>query len=445
MTHIIHRSLRSTPRVATSASGVHIYDKEGKAYLDACGGAAVSCLGHAHPDVLAAMHAQIDKLAYAHTGFFTSEVSEALADHLAAHAPSGLNQVYFVSGGSEAMEAALKLARQYFVEIGQPERTLFIARRQSYHGNTLGALAVGGNEWRRKQFAPLLVDVGRVSPCYEYRDRLANESQDAYTRRLLQELEDKILELDPQRVIGFCAETVVGATAGALPPTPGYFKGVREICDHHGILYIADEVMCGMGRTGVLYAVEQEGVVPDMMAIAKGLGGGYQPIGALLVQERLVETIRQGSGMFQHGHTYIGHSTACAAALAVQQVIQHDNLLPQVRVRGESLQRLLRERLGNHPHVGDIRGRGLFAGVELVHDRISKAPFDPAHKLHAKIKAQAMANGLMVYPMGGTIDGNLGDHVLLAPPFIVTEQHIEQIVDLLGQSIDQALASLESA
>lgn len=442
MTHIIHRNLRSTPLVATGASGVHIFDSSGKAYLDACGGAAVSCLGHAHPDVLSAMHAQIDKLAYAHTGFFTSEVSEALADHLAAHAPAGLNQVYFVSGGSEAMETALKMARQYFVEIGQPERTLFIARRQSYHGNTLGALAVGGNEWRRKQFAPLLVDVGRVSPCYEYRDRLASETQEDYTRRLLQELEDKIIEMGPHRVIGFCAETVVGATAGAVPPTPGYFKGVREICDRYGILYIADEVMCGMGRTGTLYAVEQDGVVPDMVAIAKGLGGGYQPIGALLVHERLVDAIRQGSGLFQHGHTYIGHPTACAAALAVQQVIQRDRLMPQVQARGRYLQRLLCERLGDHPNVGDIRGRGLFVGVELVRDRATKATFDPALKLHARIKAQAMNNGLMVYPMGGTIDGLQGDHVLLAPPFIVTESHVEQIVDLLAQSIDQSLQSL---
>lgn len=442
MTHIIHRNLRSTPLVATGASGVHIFDSSGKAYLDACGGAAVSCLGHAHPDVLSAMHAQIDKLAYAHTGFFTSEVSEALADHLAAHAPTGLNQVYFVSGGSEAMETALKMARQYFVEIGQPERTLFIARRQSYHGNTLGALAVGGNEWRRKQFAPLLVDVGRVSPCYEYRDRLSSETQEDYTRRLLQELEDKIIEMGPHRVIGFCAETVVGATAGAVPPTPGYFKGVREICDRYGILYIADEVMCGMGRTGTLYAVEQDGVVPDMVAIAKGLGGGYQPIGALLVHERLVDAIRQGSGLFQHGHTYIGHPTACAAALAVQQVIQRDQLMPQVQARGRYLQRLLCERLGDHPNVGDIRGRGLFIGVELVRDRATKITFDPTLKLHARIKAQAMNNGLMVYPMGGTIDGLQGDHVLLAPPFIVTESHVEQIVDLLAQSIDQSLQSL---
>jgi len=269
------------PRVAAGASGVHIVDREGKRYIDASGGAAVSCLGHAHPDVLAALHRQLDTLAYAHTSFFTSEVSEALADHLVQHAPEGLDQVYFVSGGSEAVEAALKLARQYFVEIGQPQRTLFVARRQSYHGNTLGALAVGGNEWRRRQFAPLLMDVGRVAPCYEYRDRRGDESRDAYTQRLLDELDAEFQRLGPDRVIAFVAETVVGATMGAVPPTPGYFKGVRALCDRYGILYIADEVMCGMGRTGTLYAVEQEGVVPDLITIAKGLGGGYQPIGAL--------------------------------------------------------------------------------------------------------------------------------------------------------------------
>ncbi|RJF96246.1 aspartate aminotransferase family protein [Noviherbaspirillum saxi] len=442
MTHIIHRNLRTTPPVAAGAKGIHIFDSAGKAYLDACGGAAVSCLGHAHPNVVAAMHAQIDKLAYAHTGFFTSEVSEQLADHLVAHAPKGLDNVYFVSGGSEAMEAALKLARQYFVEIGQPERTVFIARRQSYHGNTLGALAVGGNEWRRKQFAPLLVDVARVSPCYEYRDRRDDETPEQYTRRLLKELEDKILEVGPERVIGFCAETVVGATAGAVPPTQGYFKGVRELCNRYGILYIADEVMCGMGRTGTLYAVEQDGVVPDILAIAKGLGGGYQPIGALLASERIMDPIRNGSGLFQHGHTYIGHATACAAALAVQQVIQRDQLMSRVRILGEHMRTSLEQRLGDHPNVGDIRGRGLFMGVELVKDRATKMPFDPDLKLHAKIKAQAMNNGLMIYPMGGTIDGQRGDHILLAPPFIMTKSDIDQVVDLLATSVEQAIPAL---
>ncbi|MFC5519523.1 aspartate aminotransferase family protein [Polaromonas jejuensis] len=441
MSHIIHRSLQSTPLTAVGARGIHIMDAQGKAYIDASGGAAVSCLGHAHPDVLAAMHAQTDKLAYAHTSFFTSEASEELASHLAAHAPRGMDKVYFTSGGSESVEAALKLARQYFVEIGQPERTLFVARGQSYHGNTLGALAVGGNEWRRRQFAPLLMDVGRVSPCYEYRGRQDGESQDAYTQRLLQELDAKFQEIGPQRVIAFVAEPVVGATLGAVPPTPGYFKGVRELCDRYGILFIADEVMCGMGRTGTLHAVEQEGVVPDLMTIAKGLGGGYQPIGAVLVRAEIIEAIRQGSGLFQHGHTYIGHPMATAAALAVQKVIQRDQLMPQVRSRGAYLMRALQAKFGQHPHVGDIRGRGLFCGIELVRDRASKATFDPELKLHARIKAQALANGLLVYPMGGTVDGRHGDHVLLAPPFIVSEADVDQIVNRLATSIAQVLAA----
>jgi adenosylmethionine-8-amino-7-oxononanoate aminotransferase len=442
MTHVIHRSLRATPPVAVAAEGVHIVDASGKSYLDACGGAAVSCLGHAHPEVLAAMHAQIDKLAYAHTAFFTSEASEALADQLARTAPSGLDQVYFVSGGSEAIESSLKLARQHFVEIGQPERTTFVARRQSYHGNTLGALAVGGNEWRRRQFAPLLIGAGRVSPCYEYRDRANGESQDAYTARLLAELEREFERIGSERVIAFVAEPVVGATLGAVPPTPGYFAGVRALCDRHGILLIADEVMCGMGRTGTLHALEQEGVVPDLMAIAKGLGGGYQAIGAVLAPARVIDPLRKGSGMFQHGHTYLGHPTAAAAALAVQRVIERDHLLEQVQERGAYLRRALDDRFGEHANVGDIRGRGLFVGVELVHDRASRAPFNPDLKLHARVKAEALANGLIVYPMGGTIDGRRGDHVLIAPPFIVSEAQLDEVVDRLATAIDAALGGI---
>ncbi|MDR1710136.1 MAG: aspartate aminotransferase family protein [Candidatus Accumulibacter sp.] len=438
MSHIIHRSLLSTPLVADTASGMYFVDKQGKKYLDACGGAAVSCLGHGHPDVLAAIHAQVDKLAYAHTSFFTSEVSEELADFLAKAAPPGVDEVYFVSGGSEAIEGALKFARQYFVEIGQPERTRFVARRQSYHGNTLGALAVGGNEWRKKQFGPLLIDVGRVSPCYEYRDRRDGESQEDYTRRLLAEIDAKFQELGPQNVIAFVAETVVGATAGALPPTPGYFKGIRELCDRYGILLIADEVMCGMGRTGTLFALEQENVVPDLVTIAKGLGGGYQPIGAFMTRSSFVDAMRKGSGLFQHGHTYIGHAVACAAAMAVQKVVQRDNLLAAVRENGRYFMNGLKEHLGSHPFVGDIRGRGFFVGIELVQDREKKTPFDPAHKLHAKVKSQALSNGLMVYPMGGTIDGRQGDHILLAPPFIAARADLDKIVDILSASIQQA-------
>ncbi len=441
MSHVIHRSLAHVPLVAVGGKGVELFDQAGKAYLDASGGAAVSCLGHAHPDVLAAMHRQLDQLAYAHTSFFTTEVQEALADHLVAHAPAGMTDVYFVSGGSEAVEAALKMARQYFVEIGQPQRTHFVARRQSYHGNTLGALAVGGNEWRRKQFAPILMDVGRVAPAYEYRDRLDGESQPAYVARLLAEIDAKFQALGPGNVIAFVAEPVVGATLGAVAAPPGYWQGLRALCDRYGILLIADEVMCGMGRTGTLHAVEQEGISPDLMTIAKGLGGGYQPIGAVLAQRKIVEAMRSGSGMFQHGHTYIGHAMAAAAALAVQQVIQRDQLLPQVLARGAYLQKQLHARFDAHPHVGDIRGRGLFWGVELVQDRSSKATFDPAFKLHAKVKAQAMAHGLLCYPMGGTIDGLHGDHVLLAPPFISSEAELDQVVERLGDAIDTVLAT----
>lgn len=439
MTHIIHRSLLSTPRMAQTASGITITDTSGKSYIDASGGAAVSCLGHAHPDVLAAMHAQLDQIAYAHTSFFTTAVAEELADHLAAHAPAGLNNVYFVSGGSEAVEAALKMARQHFVEIGQPQRTRFVARRQSYHGNTLGALAVGGNEWRRKQFAPLLIDVGRVSAAYAYRDQREDETPEQYGQRLVAEIDAKFQELGPDTILAFVAEPVVGATAGALTAPPGYFKGVRELCDRYGILFIADEVMCGMGRTGTLHAIEQEGVVPDLMTIAKGLGGGYQPIGAVLARDHVVQSMRRGSGLFQHGHTYLGHPMAAAAALAVQKVIQRDNLLANVRQRGDDLRQMLQDSLGNHPHVGDIRGRGLFMAVELVQDRATKQPFDPKRKLHAAIKAQAMEHGLLCYPMGGTIDGQFGDHVLLAPPFIVTRDDVEQIVARLAKAIDAGL------
>ena len=444
-TKIIHRSLRGSLPFAASAQGMYVTDREGKRYIDASGGAAVSCLGHGHPEVLAAMHAQIDKVAYAHTSFFTTEVAEELADNLVAHAPAGIGHVYLVSGGSEAMEAALKMARQYFVETGEPERSMFIARRQSYHGNTLGALAVGGNLWRRKQFAPLLIDVGRVSPCYEYRDRRDGETPEQYGERLATELEAEIQRVGPKRVIAFVAETVVGATMGAVPAVPGYFKRIREACDRHGILLIADEVMCGMGRTGTLHAVEQEDIAPDLMAIAKGLGGGYQPIGAVLASERIVDAMRKGSGLFQHGHTYIGHPVAAAAALAVQKVIEREGLLAQVRARGGYLERKLREALGQHPHVGDIRGRGLFRGVELVQDRATKRTFDPALKLHAKVKASAMELGLMCYPMGGTIDGERGDHILLAPPFIASEAHIDEIVGKLARAIESGTGALKRA
>lgn len=441
MTHVLHRHLQQTPPLAVAAQGLWIRDGQGRRYLDASGGAAVSSLGHGHPEVIAAMHAQIDRLAYAHTSFFSTEVAEALAEELISQAPAGMSHVYLVSGGSEAVESALKMARQYFVEIGQPQRTRFIARRQSYHGNTLGALAVGGNAWRREPFAPILVEATHVAPCYPYREQRPDETPEAYGLRLAAELEATIVAEGAERVIAFVAETVGGATAGVLTPVPGYFKAVREVCDRHGVLLILDEVMCGMGRTGSLFACEQEGVVPDLVTIAKGLGGGYQPIGAVLAQRRIVEAMSAGSGFFQHGHTYLGHPVACAAALAVQQVIRRDGLLAKVREDGSVFEQMLQAALGASPHVGDIRGRGFFWGIELVQERATKTPFDPALKLHARVKKEAMALGLLCYPMGGTVDGRQGDHVLLAPPYIASHAELQQIAELLAAAIERATAA----
>lgn len=442
MTHILHRAANAVMPVAVRGKGIELFDRNGASYIDASGGAAVSCLGHSHPDVLAALHKQLDTLAYAHTAFFTTDIAERLADRLIEDAPSGLDHVYLLSGGSEAIEAALKMARQYFVEKGEPQRRHIIARRQSFHGNTLGALATGGNEWRRSQFRPLLIETHHIDPCYAYRLQDAGESDTAYAARAAQALEDKILELGSDQVIAFVAETVVGATSGAVPPVADYFKRIRAICDRYGVLLILDEVMCGMGRTGTLHACEQDGIVPDLMAIAKGLGGGYQPVGAVLLSKQIFEAFSKGSGFFQHGHTYMGHPMAAAAGLAVQDVIRRDGLLSNVVAMGGHLQRRLEERFANHHHIGDIRGRGLFRGVELVADRGSKEPFAPELNLNALVKRQAMACGLIVYPMGGTIDGTRGDHVLLAPPFIVNREQVDVIVERLGDAVDAAVASV---
>lgn len=441
MTTVFHRAPRATLPVAVAGDGIEIIDSTGKRYIDACGGAAVSCLGHSNQRVIDAIKRQVQQLPYAHTSFFTTDGAEELADRLVAAAPAGLEHVYFVSGGSEAIEAALKLARQYFVEKGEPQRRHFIARRQSYHGNTLGALAIGGNAWRREPFLPLLIEAHHVSPCYAYREQRADETEEAFAQRLADELEGRIVELGAENVAAFVAETVVGATAGAVPPVRTYLKKIRAVCDKYGVLLILDEIMSGMGRTGYLFACEEDGVAPDLLTIAKGLGAGYQPIGATLVSDRIYRTIVDGSGFFQHGHTYLGHATACAAALEVQRVIAEDNLLDNVRARGEQLRAALRARYDAHPHVGDVRGRGLFVGVELVRDRDSKTTFDPALKLHATIKREAMQRGLMVYPMGGTIDGRHGDHILIAPPFICTAQQIDAIVERLSDAIDAALAA----
>ena len=439
MTRIVQRNPAINLPVAVRGEGVYLYDSNGREYIDASGGAAVSCLGHGHPDVLQAMRAQLEKLAYAHSSFFTTDVAEKLAETLVENAPAGISHAYFVCDGSEAVEASLKMARQYFVDIGQPQRRHLIARRQSFHGNTLGALAVTGRDWNRAPFEPLLIRTTHVSPCYEYREKRIDETAEQYGERLAQELDETIQRLGTDQVIAFIAETVGGATLGCVTPVPGYFKRVRNICDRHGVLLILDEVMCGMGRTGSLHACTQEGVAPDLMTIAKGLGGGYQAIGAVLVRQKIVEAFEQGLGAFQHGHTYLAHPMGAAAALAVQEVIVRDKLLDNVGRQGAGLMQRLTSAFAQHPHVGDIRGRGLFQAIELVQDRATKEPFAATQKISVRLKAAAMARGLCCYPSSGTVDGRAGDHVMLAPPFIVSDSELDMIVERLKGAVDAVI------
>ena len=421
---------------AVGGDGCYIIDEKGKRYLDASGGAAVSCLGHSDKTIQKAIIEQTEKLAFAHTSFFTSEPAELLANLLAKHSPEGLDKVYFVSSGSEAVEASLKLARQYFVEIGKPEKHKVISRKQSYHGNTLGALAAGGNIWRRSFFEKLLVETSLISPCYPYRHQTQDETELEYGLRVANELEEEIINLGSENVMAFIAETVVGATAGALTPVSGYFKRVREICDKYNVLLILDEVMCGMGRTGSLFACDDEDVVPDILTVAKGLGAGYQPIGAMICQNFIYDAIANGSGFFQHGHTYLGHPVACAASLSVLNKLVNENFSSQVKEKGQYLQKNLELHLGQNQFVGDIRGRGLFRGIEIVKDRSTKEPFQKKLNIAGKIKKQALDIGLICYPMQGTVDGSKGDHILIAPPFIINESEINEISTKLKSTID---------
>ncbi|GAA4759314.1 aspartate aminotransferase family protein [Sphingomonas daechungensis] len=439
--HVFHRFTSAAPPIADRGDGLYIFDANGRRFVDACGGAAVSCLGHGHPEVIEAIARQSERLAYAHTGFFTTDAAEELASIMVEQSPGSLDRVWFTGSGSEAIEAALKLARQYHLERDDPGRCRLIARRQSYHGNTLGALAAGGSIWRRTPYEPLLIDVAVIEPCFEYHFAEAWESAEIYALRAAQALEEEIQSLGPETVMAFIAETVVGATSGAVPPAGEYLKHIREICDRHGVLLILDEVMCGSGRTGTFLSCEQDGVVPDIVTLGKGLGAGYQPIGAVMCTSEVYDAVAQGSGALKHGQTYNGHPVGCAAGFVVQQVIRREGLLGRIVAAGERLQQLLFERFGDHPNVGDIRGRGLLVALELVADRQGKEPFDPALVMHQRAKADAFERGLLIYPGGGTVDGRIGDHILLAPPYNVTDDELEMIVDLLVQTMDSILPS----
>ena len=438
---VFHRDLESDLPVVVAGDGNYLIDASGRRYLDACGGAAVSCLGHDHPKVREAIKAQVDQLAFAHTGSFTNQPAEDLAAHIVKHAPegTGAGKVMYLGSGSEAMEAALKLARQYCIEKGEPDRNRIIARKPSYHGNTLGALATGGHAGRRAPFAPLLINVNHIDAPYPYRLQLEAESEADFALRMANLLEDEIKRLGPETVMAFVAEPVVGASLGTQPAPNGYFKRIREICDKYGVLFIADEVMSGMGRTGTSFALEQEGIAADLTTMAKGLGAGYQPIAAVLAAQKVVDEIKAGSGRLWNGHTYMSHAIATAGALAVQQVIEGENLLDNVAKRGAQLEASLRTVFGQHPHVGDIRGRGLFWTIELVADRASKAPFEPNEGIAMKIGAATKARGVMTYPSQGCIDGINGDHVLLAPSYTSSEAEIDLIVETLAFAVADVL------
>lgn len=441
MSSVLHRSLRTSLRYAVGGDGCYLIDAQGNRYLDASGGAAVSSLGHSNRRVAEAIQRQVAQLPYAHTSFFTNQPVEELAQRLIDRAPAGFGagRAAFVGSGSEAMEAALKLARQYFVERGEPARSHFIARRMSYHGNTLGALSVGGHFQRRAMYDPLLMPVSHIAPCHAYRFRSADETDEAYGLRCANELDEAIERAGPGRVAAFVAEPVVGATLGSVTAPSGYFRRIREICDRHGVLFIADEVMCGIGRTGSMFAMEQEGTCPDIITLGKGLGAGYLPIGATLAAERVLAAIEANSGVLANGHTYMSHAVACAGALAVLECMEDDDLLTNVRTQGARLDAALRERFAAHPHVGDIRGRGLLQAIELVADRSTKRPFPAKSGLAERIRSVALDHGLVCYPSSGSVDGESGEHVLLAPPYIVTAELVDEIVERLAATLDSAL------
>jgi adenosylmethionine-8-amino-7-oxononanoate aminotransferase len=440
MTSFLHRKVSAPPPVALRGEGVYLFDAHGNRYLDASGGAAVACLGHSHPAVIEAVIAQMRTLPSVHTSFFTTRPCEELAEYLVERAPHGISHFVAVSEGSVAVETALKLVRQYWIECGQPQRRYVISRKQSYHGNTLGALSVSGNEQRRAPYAALLSGaVTHIDPCFAYRHQRADETAAEYGLRAANLLEAEILRLGAENVAAFFAETVVGATAGCVEAAPHYFSRVREICDQYDVLLVLDEIMCGMGRTGTLFACEQENVIPDLITVAKGLGGGYQPIAGVLLSRNIHEAIWRGSKVLANGHTYMGHAAACAAALAVQKTIEKEDLLARVRTLGVSFGEKLRSLFDAHPHVGDIRGRGLFWAIEFVADRETKATFDPAARLSHHIKEVAQTGGMLCYPASGTADGVRGDHILFAPPYIITDEQIDDVVSIAADAVELAL------
>ncbi|KAK2751105.1 hypothetical protein FQN57_000180 [Myotisia sp. PD_48] len=465
---VLHRDLSFVPQKAVGGQGSYILLDNGQKLLDSTGGAAVSCLGHGNEKVKDAIKKQMDEISYIHSLYFATNAFEDLASLLTESTGGQMSKVFiansvtqdahlsilllhmnrvigaeakFQTTGSEAMEAAMKLARQYFLELAQaqPQRTRFIARQNSFHGVTLGSLSMGGHVFRREPFEPILLsNISHVSPCNAYRGKKTGESDADYVGRLAAELDDEFQRVGPDTVCAFVAEPVVGAALGCVPAVPGYFQEMKKVCDKYGALLILDEVMSGMGRSGTLHVWEQEGVVPDIQTIGKGLSGGYAPVSGILIHERVVNVLDKGSGAFRHGQTYQGYPVGCAAALAVQKVIQEEKLLANVREMGALLETRLKEYLSDHPNVGDIRGKGLFWGIEFVKDKSSKEPFDPKLAVGTLVQNTALTPkySFSIYGGSGTKDGKTGDHVLLAPMYNSTRDEIETIAQLTRDVIN---------
>ncbi|KAL3426337.1 aminotransferase class-III [Phlyctema vagabunda] len=442
---LLHRSLLERPIHVENATGIHLHLRDGRTIIDACAGAAVAAIGHGNMEVIQAAMAQMVKVSYVHTMSYTTDAAEDLARLLLRDNRYGLEKAYFVCSGSEANESAIKVARQYFFELGQKERMFFVSRRQAYHGNSIGSMSLSTNRARKIPYegAVTLPHVAYVEPAYAYQYQRTDESEDQYVGRLLRGLEQEFLRIGPKRVAAFVAEPVVGATAGCVTAPTGYFKGVRRLCDQYGILLVLDEIMCGMGRTGTYFAFEQENIEPDIVTIGKGLSGGYAPIAGVLVHKKVVDVLRQGTAAFNHGHTYQAHPVSCAAALAVQTIIRRENLVERCAVLGNYLGMLLRAALGECKFVGDIRGRGLFWAVEFVADKQSKRCLPAELRFGHKIQQRAFDLGVAVYPGAGTVDGVKGDHVLLAPPFTVERQMLARIVDVLKEAYIATEATLD--
>jgi adenosylmethionine-8-amino-7-oxononanoate aminotransferase len=401
----------------------------------------VFCLGHNHPEVNAAVKRQFDRMAHAYRYSFTSDAQDELSALIEGFCGNDLTGIVYVSGGSEAVESALKIALQYHAARGELSRRRFISRRRSWHGNTLGALSVSDFSSRRQPFEGALVDASFVSAANVYRPP-PDVAADDLAGHLAAELESEILSRGATRIAGFIFEPVVGAAGGVVPAPPGYAAMIRDVCTRHGVLMIADEVMCGSARCGTWRALEHDGVVPDIMAVAKGLGGGYLPLGATIYRRSLLDVLADRDGGPLTGHTFTAHTAACAAGAAVQAIVKRDGLVERVRAEGEWFMGILRTALGGIEAVGDIRGRGFFVGVEFVADRATRTPLCADLAFSARFNRQALSRGLLCYPVSGTVDGSRGDAVILAPPYIATRAQLAEIAQLVGESAVAALGEV---